>query len=334
MFGFFKKADRYNELYDHLVNKWGMKSGFAAAFLNEYRHALAAQYEKGLSFHRQQILTQSEGALEEIFISLRDTTLVSQAYLAYMNDLRSGKYVGTNIEKAIWAILVTNRRFVALHNLAFAQYLGDRVETMFPSLINSAFNDAEYLLSADIRFMEGNESSRYRAAEISRHSRPKTSEASSQPPKVVEISPSPSNRQPPKQDSNKTPTHSAPPDIADRLDKDDIYKLAISHVAYQLRLKGFEIIYCGGSRGDEVSIKAHHEGQNIYILVAAALHPQKPSSPRFMVDRLVSTATTDGAEYYICQVAIKVSEGTDLNKVKNGAKDGVNYEFSGLLKQI
>ncbi len=157
---------------------------------------------------------------------------------------------------------------------------------------------------------------------------------SSQSKKSVEISPSPSNKQPRKQESNNTPAHSAPADFADRLYKDDIYNLAVSHVAYQLRLKGFEIIHCGGSRADEVSLKANHEGQNIYILVAAALHPQKPSSPRFMVDRLVSTATTDGADYYICQVAIKVSEGTDLNKIKNGTKDGVNYEFSGLLKPI
>ena len=112
MFGIFKKTDRYNELYDHLINKWGMKSGFAAAFLNEYRNALATQYEKGLTFHRQAIMSQPDEVLESIFLSLRDTTLVSQAYLAYMNDLRSGKYVGTNIEKAIWAILITNRRII------------------------------------------------------------------------------------------------------------------------------------------------------------------------------------------------------------------------------
>jgi len=141
MFGLFKKTDRYNELYDHLVYGWKMKSGFAAAFINEYRDSLSKQYEKGLTFHRQEIMSQDGDGLEMILLSLRDTTIVSQAYLSYMHDLRSGKHVGTNIEKAIWAILISRRKIVATHNADFVEYLLESVDGKFPSLIFTVFND-------------------------------------------------------------------------------------------------------------------------------------------------------------------------------------------------
>lgn len=60
MFNLFRKTDRYNELYSHLVNSWGMKSGFASVYLNEYNHKLSKMYDKGYSFNRQWILSENQ----------------------------------------------------------------------------------------------------------------------------------------------------------------------------------------------------------------------------------------------------------------------------------
>ena len=42
-----------------------------------------------------------------IALELQDheVVIVAQAYMAYMADLRRDKHVGTDVEKAIWAIL-------------------------------------------------------------------------------------------------------------------------------------------------------------------------------------------------------------------------------------
>ena len=72
--------------------------------------------------------------------------LTTQAYLAYMSDLRRGRYVGTDVEKVIWAILARpENRHVERIDASFAEYLNDEHERKFPGLFSEVFRSANPL---------------------------------------------------------------------------------------------------------------------------------------------------------------------------------------------
>ena len=68
-----------------------------------------------------------------------DLALVGQAYSAYMADLRRGKHIGTDIEKAIWAILANRSDLVADGDRLFSEYIDDAHEERFPGLFDEVF---------------------------------------------------------------------------------------------------------------------------------------------------------------------------------------------------
>ena len=52
-----------------------------------------------------------------------------------MNDLRRGKHVGTDVEKAIWAILYECRDDeLSELDVGLAKFIGEHVEEKFPTL--------------------------------------------------------------------------------------------------------------------------------------------------------------------------------------------------------
>lgn len=139
MFGMFSAADRSNELQQCLDLKWRMKSGYASAFLNEYRSALAKQYDKAYKQARPALLNAAGDELQLAYFEIADWALVGQAYRAYMSDLRSGKNVGTNVEKVIWAILLMRIDLIKTLDSAFANYLVQEQERQFPNIFEEVF---------------------------------------------------------------------------------------------------------------------------------------------------------------------------------------------------
>ena len=67
--------------------------------------------------------------------------VVGQAYFAYMNDLRGGKFVGSIVEKAIWAILANRSDLLANLDKFFAEFISEEHEKKFPRLFEEVFAD-------------------------------------------------------------------------------------------------------------------------------------------------------------------------------------------------
>jgi hypothetical protein len=141
MFGIFNKPDRYNELFQHLTTKWYMKNGYAAVFLNEYRNAVSKQYEKAVKQTHNGFLSSDPESLELAYNEIAEWALVSQAHHVYMSDLRSGKNVGTNVELAIWAILLARIDLVEATDRGLATFISNEQKKRFPDLFQDVFND-------------------------------------------------------------------------------------------------------------------------------------------------------------------------------------------------
>src|SRR5437660_11371315 len=114
MFGLFGSKEStqtaYDELLNFLTDNWHMKEPYTRAFLDEYRSNIAKLHKQLTGrFDLAQRSDNAELRLGTIAAGGRDYVLdlmlVTQAYQAYMGDLRRGKHVGTSIELAIWAIL-------------------------------------------------------------------------------------------------------------------------------------------------------------------------------------------------------------------------------------
>ena len=115
--GLFNSFDKeYEELFSYLTENddWEMKPRYAKAFLEAYKKPLGKKLRKGRKA-ASDILNEGPGFESDIgpfsstMLALElqdhDVVIVAQAYIAYMADLRRGKHVGTDVEKAIWAIL-------------------------------------------------------------------------------------------------------------------------------------------------------------------------------------------------------------------------------------
>ena len=105
MFGFGRKPDHFLELMEHLVDRSGMRTRFASAFLLAYKDDVSMRFEDG-SMRTQQTLATLSRVQQLMFnpSDIYDLAIVGQAYMGYMQDLRSGRHVGTDVERAIWAL--------------------------------------------------------------------------------------------------------------------------------------------------------------------------------------------------------------------------------------
>ena len=142
MFGFGKKPDHFTSLLEYLVDDWQMKTRYASAFLSAYRSDISALHDSGLKRLEASFdLSKPENRLLAYQMpDLRAFAIVGQAYKAYLNDLRRGKYVGTEVEISIWAILSNRSDLVADVDKAFAKYIEDNYEKKFPSLFEEVFS--------------------------------------------------------------------------------------------------------------------------------------------------------------------------------------------------
>jgi hypothetical protein len=151
MFGLFKSYDdEYLELYEYLTQEWGMHSGYAKPFLNAYKKNLGKMYSEALKR-----MVSAETSSNSAILSLsriasggdeypHSYVLVSQAYQAYLSDLRHGKHVGSSIEMAIWAILLKRLDLTNDIDRVLGKFIETKQEEKFPELLETVFaNEAE-----------------------------------------------------------------------------------------------------------------------------------------------------------------------------------------------
>ena len=136
MFRSYKKE--CNELREYLLSEHiGMRPRYASAFLNVYGRGMAKRYRKAAKVS-DTIMASPQASLPQTIVALDvidlNIAFVATAYSAYMADLRRGKRVGTDVEKAIWAIL--DNRSDLLRNLdkGLAEYINAHAEEKFPTL--------------------------------------------------------------------------------------------------------------------------------------------------------------------------------------------------------
>ena len=144
--GLFNSYDKeYEELYSYLTEHdgWEMKPRYAKAFLEAYKKPLGKKLRKGRKA-ASDILNKGPG-FESIFgpfsstmiaFELQDheVVIVAQAYMAYMADLRRDKHVGTDVEKAIWAILSNGSDLLDSIDSGLHQYIQEIEAEKFPDL--------------------------------------------------------------------------------------------------------------------------------------------------------------------------------------------------------
>lgn len=153
MFGLFGSKEvtqkAYHELLKFLTEEWRMKDRYARAFLDEYRSDIA-KLHKQITSRVDELLQRGDDAARRVMSleiiaaggmdHLLSVILVTQAYRAYMSDLRRGKHVGTNIELAIWAILSNRSDLVQDFDKFFGRYVQEKHEEMFPNLFDDVFD--------------------------------------------------------------------------------------------------------------------------------------------------------------------------------------------------
>jgi hypothetical protein len=142
MFGFGKKPDHFVDLLEHLVENWGMRSRFASSFLSEYRTSISKLHEEGTKRLDQ---LRQHGSAEQRLIAIasepKDYALVGQAYQAYLGDLRHGKHVDSDIELAIWGILVNRIDLLETIDRGLAGFIESTHSERFPDLFEKVFDD-------------------------------------------------------------------------------------------------------------------------------------------------------------------------------------------------
>lgn len=144
MFGVFKSYDNeYIELYDYLTREWKMNQRYAQNFLTAYKKSIGKILSDGK--RRMEMLEKSADPEHRMMrmANLGEEypyALVGQAYNAYMTDLRHGKYHETEIEKAIWAILINRSDLVETLDRGFAGWLERNHEEKFPDLFEEVFD--------------------------------------------------------------------------------------------------------------------------------------------------------------------------------------------------
>lgn len=141
MFGFGKKPDHFTELMEHLIERAGMRARFASAFLSAYRDEISKRLEDGAKRTQQTLATLSR--VQQLMFDpsdVYDFAIAGQAYMGYLQDLRRGRHVGTDIELAIWALLVVHSDLVEQTDKALATWIEQQHATQFPDLLEQVFS--------------------------------------------------------------------------------------------------------------------------------------------------------------------------------------------------
>ena len=140
MFGFGKKPDHFADLMEHLVERAGMRSRFASAFLSAYKDETSKRFEEGTK-KAEQTFAMMSPTQKMMFnpSDIYDFAIVAQAYTAYMQDLRRGRHVGTDVELAIWALLTNHVDLVQGADKALATWIEQQHEMQFPNLLEMVY---------------------------------------------------------------------------------------------------------------------------------------------------------------------------------------------------
>jgi hypothetical protein len=141
MFGFGKKPDHFTELMEHLVDRAGMRTRFASAFLSAYKDDVSKRFEDGTKRAQQTFATLSRD--QQLLFNpsdIYDFTIVAQAYIGYLQDLRRGYHVGTDVERAIWALLVSHSDLLEQTDKALATWIEEQHEKKFPNLLEEVYS--------------------------------------------------------------------------------------------------------------------------------------------------------------------------------------------------
>lgn len=141
MFSFGKKSDHFPELMEHLVERSGMRTRFASAFLSAYRNDVSKRLEEGNKRTHETLKTLSR-AQQLMFnpADVFDFAIVGQAYMGYLQDLRHGRHVGTEVELAIWALLVNHIDLLEQTDKALAVWVEQEHEKQFPNLLEQVYS--------------------------------------------------------------------------------------------------------------------------------------------------------------------------------------------------
>ena len=133
----------YRELLSLLVDNWEMKKPYAQAFLDTYKKNIGRMFASGKKKAEQLRVKDSglEGTVLALDFEDPNIIVVCQAYLAYMNDLRRGKFVGSIVEKAIWAILANRSDLLENIDKLFSEYIFEEHGEKFPRLFEEVFVD-------------------------------------------------------------------------------------------------------------------------------------------------------------------------------------------------
>ena len=140
MFGFGKKPDHFADLMEHLVDRCGMRTRFASAFLSAYKDDASKRFEEGTKRAEQTFSTMSP--VQRMMFNptdVYDFAIVAQAYTAYLQDLRRGRHVGTDVELAIWALLTNHIELVQTTDKALATWIEQQHEKQFPNLLATVY---------------------------------------------------------------------------------------------------------------------------------------------------------------------------------------------------
>jgi len=149
MFGLLFKSydDEFIELYEYLTQEWNMKPEYAKPFLSAYKKNLGKILSEGKQ--RFLMLKNSSDPGTRLLLIGSGTdeyslALVSQAYQAYMSDLRRGKHIGTQVEMAIWAILSNQLELAKSIDRALGNFIAAKQEEKFPGLLEEVFQYEEF----------------------------------------------------------------------------------------------------------------------------------------------------------------------------------------------
>lgn len=69
-----------------------------------------------------------------------DFAIVGQAYMGYLQDLRHGRHVGTDVELAIWALLLNHMDLIEQTDKAVAAFVNREHQKQFPNLLEQVYS--------------------------------------------------------------------------------------------------------------------------------------------------------------------------------------------------
>ena len=106
--GFKSYEHEINEVRTYLLQERNMRKEYADPFIAAYGKKLGKFIEDGRKKSLQLNTTSSMGAQLNKEFSENDVrfSVLGQAIRGYFSDLRSGKYVNTAVETAIWGIIL------------------------------------------------------------------------------------------------------------------------------------------------------------------------------------------------------------------------------------